>query len=246
MLAVIGGSGLYGLTGLESGAGEPPETPYGKASAAISLGQLSPSGRQVAFLARHGTDHRFAPHRVPYRANIWALREAGASEIVAVNSVGSLRPQWQPGSLVLPDQLIDYTWGRESTFAAADDPVVHLDFTHPYSPELRQRVLRAAAAVGEEIIDGATYGATQGPRFETPAEIRRMQRDGCDLVGMTGMPEAILAREAGLAYCAICVAGNLAAGLAGPDQVLRQEEVAATTADSLDAVVRIIAAIDGT
>lgn len=245
MLAVIGGSGLYGLAGLEGPVSPPPETPYGKAASPISVGRLSEEGPQVAFLARHGSDHSLAPHRVPYRANIWALRERGAREVIAVNSVGSLRLEWSAGSLVLPDQLIDYSWGRESSFAGPEDPVLHLDFSHPYTPELRERVLQAAADIGMAVVDGATYGCTQGPRFETPAEIKRMQRDGCDLVGMTGMPEAILAREAGLAYVSICVVGNLAAGLAGPGQILHHDEVTAATADSLDGVVRIIAATVG-
>lgn len=246
MLAVIGGSGLYGLAGLDTAPGPPAETPYGPAASPLSRGRLRPDGDELIFLARHGHAHSFAPHRVPYRANIAALRDAGATSVVAVNSVGSLRPEWGPGSLVLPDQLIDYTWGREGTFAGDGDPVMHLDFSHPYTPRLRERVLAAAAAAGDELIDGATYGCTQGPRFETPAEIRRMRRDGCDLVGMTAMPEAILAREAGLDYCSICVVGNLAAGLAGPDQMLDHAAIAAATADSLGAVARIIACINGT
>lgn len=245
MLAVIGGSGLYGMAGLEFGSGAPPSTPYGEASSAIGVGRIGDRGEEVAFLARHGIDHRYAPHRVPYRANIWALREAGVREILAVNSVGSLRPEWGPGSTVLPDQLIDYSWGREQTFAGPEDPVRHLDFSHPYTPEMRARILATAGGIGVSVVDGATYGCTQGPRFETPAEIMRMRRDGCDLVGMTAMPEAILARELGLSYVAICIVGNLAAGLGGPDQVLRHEEVAAATADSIGGVVRIIAAING-
>lgn len=250
MLGVIGGSGLYSLAGLGQPGSEPrvavaqvlAETPFGQVSSPLEIKRLEKSGRgEIAFIARHGADHSIPPHQVPYRANIWALRAAGVEEILAVNSVGSLRTEWEPGSLVIPDQLIDYTWGRELSFAGAGDPVQHLDFSNPYTPALRGRVLAAAASLDQPIIDGATYGCTQGPRFETPAEIRRMAGDGCDLVGMTAMPEAILARELGLAYCAICIVGNLAAGLAGPDQVLSHDDIAATTALSLAAALRIIA-----
>lgn len=241
MLAVIGGSGLSRIAGLEQAGDDPIATPYGPTSSPLARGRPGTGdGEEIVFLARHGPAHTIAPHLVPYRANLWALQDAGATEIVTVNSVGSLRTEWEPGRIVLPDQLIDYTWGRDLTFAEPEGPFVHFDFSHPYTPALRERVLAAAAAIGQPLVDGATYGCTQGPRFETPAEIRRMAGDGCDLVGMTAMPEAGLARELGLAYCAICIVGNLAAGLAGPDQVLRHDDIEAATALSLDAAVRII------
>jgi 5'-methylthioinosine phosphorylase len=240
MLGVIGGTGLYRL-GESEPEPAPRQTPYGTAASPLFVSRLPGREEAVLFLARHGVDHAYAPHLVPYRANLWALREAGVDAVVAVNSVGSLRVEWGPGSLVVPDQLIDYTWGREQTFAGPGDPVRHLDFSHPYTPSLRARMLAAAEAVGAPVVDGATYGCTQGPRFETPAEIRRMQVDGCDLVGMTGMPEAILARELDLPFASICVVGNLAAGLAGPGQVLDHESVAAASEPAMAAVAAILA-----
>jgi 5'-deoxy-5'-methylthioadenosine phosphorylase len=242
MLGIIGGTGLHAIAGLRRPEGEPPpETPYGVASSALSAGRITEEGEEVCFLLRHGPGHTYAPHEVPYRANIWALREAGVTEIVAVNSVGSLRHDWGCGNIVLPDQIIDYTWGRELSFRQPGEPVVHLDFSHPYTEELRHRILDAAAKEGVGVFDGGTYGCTQGPRFETPAEIRRMAQDGCDIVGMTAMPEAYLAREAGLAYAAICVVGNLAAGLAGPAQVIVHEEIAAATKKANATAQRILA-----
>lgn len=247
MLGVIGGTGLYRLEGLiasgdGAAGGEAPRTPFGVAASPLVCGRLGSGGGAMAFLARHGARHALAPHLVPYRANIWALREAGVTAVLAVNSVGSLRKEWGPGTLVVPDQLIDYTWGREQTFAGPDEPVVHLDFSQPYTPASRQRVLTAARELGLDVVDGAVYGCTQGPRFETPAEIRRMTGDGCDLVGMTGMPEAILARELDLPYASICVVGNLAAGLDGSGPI-EHEAVAAASALSLGAVQEIIATL---
>lgn len=243
MLGVIGGTGLYRL-----GDGDPDpasaQTPYGETSSPlVHVARLNGRESKFVFLARHGVDHSIAPHHVPYRANLWALREVGVDAVVAINSVGSLRLEWGPGTLVLPDQLIDYTWGRELTFAGPDDPVQHLDFSEPYTQSLRARLLDAARSAELELVDGATYGCTQGPRFETPAEIRRMSVDGCDLVGMTGMPEAILARELDLPFASICVIGNLAAGLAGQGQVLDHETVAAASAPAMEAVVAILGAL---
>jgi 5'-methylthioadenosine phosphorylase len=210
MLAIIGGSGLTRLSSLAVAHREVVRTPYGDVSSALLFGQIA--GHDTVFLARHGHGHTIPPHRVNYRANLWALRHKGARCVVAVASVGGIKG-CLPGDLVLPHQLIDYTSGRASTFFdGGDREVKHIDFTHPYSQDLRRKCLRAAGDAGIPIIDGGVYGAVNGPRLETAAEIDRMERDGATLVGMTGMPEAVLAREAGLPYVAICIVVNHAAG----------------------------------
>ena len=210
-LAVIGGTGLYNFPGLQDVQRRAIETPYGEASGAIVVGTLG--GRTIAFLARHGEDHRHAPHRVNYRANVWALYEAGARRMVGVNAVGGIRGDMGPRVLSVPDQLIDYTSGRLSSFSDVDGrKVEHIDFTEPYSADMRQRLLAAARRASIPVSDGGCYGATQGPRLETRAEIARMKRDGCDLVGMTGMPEAALARELGIDYACLALVANWAAG----------------------------------
>ncbi len=212
MLAIIGGSGLTQLASLDLSHQEVVRTPYGEPSGALSFGRI---GKQdVVFLARHGYGHTIPPHLVNYRANIWALAHgAKATRIVSVASVGGIRADLKPGSLIAPHQIIDYTWGREVTFHdRLDVPVVHIDFTEPYDKLLRQQLIEAAARAGEKMLDGAVYAATQGPRLETAAEINRYERDGADIVGMTGMPEASLAREAGIPYAALTVVANWAAG----------------------------------
>ncbi|MCC7325490.1 MAG: S-methyl-5'-thioinosine phosphorylase [Burkholderiales bacterium] len=210
MLAIIGGSGLTRLSTLAIAHREVVRTPYGDPSSALLFGQIG--GRDAVFLARHGHGHTIPPHRVNYRANIWALRNKGARAVLAVASVGGIRA-CDAGDLVLPHQLIDYTSGRQTTFFdSGEGAVVHVDFTHPYSPELRECCLDAARIAGIALRDGGVYGAVNGPRLETVAEIDRLERDGATMVGMTGMPEAALAREAGLAYAAICVVVNHAAG----------------------------------
>ena len=211
LVAIIGGSGLSQLGNMEVTQRRVARTPYGEPSGPLTLGRIK--GREVVFLARHGYGHTIAPHEVNYRANIWALKDAGAESVVSVASVGGIRADIQPGMLVLPDQVIDYTWGRSSTFfEGAGVPVNHIDFTEPYSRQVRKKLLKAATACGEKIIDGGVYGATQGPRLETAAEITRLERDGAHIVGMTGMPEAALAREVSLDYAAIAVVANYAAG----------------------------------
>ena len=210
MLAIIGGSGLTRLSTLAVAHREVVRTPWGEPSSALLFGQIA--GRDAVFLARHGHGHTIPPHRVNYRANLWALKERGATAVVAVASVGGIR-EAPAGALILPHQLIDYTHDRPSTFFdGGDGKVVHVDFTHPYSPALRATCLAAAAAAGIALADGGVYGAVSGPRLETAAEIDRMERDGATLVGMTGMPEAALARELDLPYAAICVVVNHAAG----------------------------------
>jgi len=187
-------------------------TPYGEPSGALTFGSIG--GREVVFLARHGHGHTIPPHLVNYRANICALAQtAGATQIVSVGSAGGIRPDFAPGVLVLPDQIIDYTWGRQITFHdSREAQVVHIDFTDPYDTGLRAQLLAAAGAAEESLIDGAVYAATQGPRLETAAEVTRLERDGAHIVGMTGMPEASLAREAGVPYAALTVIANWAAG----------------------------------
>ncbi|MFW6041542.1 MAG: S-methyl-5'-thioinosine phosphorylase [Guyparkeria sp.] len=211
-LAIIGGTGLSQIEGIEDVRHQMVSTPFGEPSGPLTIGRLQ--GCDVVFLPRHGYNHRIPPHQVNYRANIWALREMGVSRILAVAAVGGIHPDMGPGALVVPDQLIDYIWGRPSTFYEGDlDSVTHVDFTYPYDQTLRQAFLAAGQALGLELIDGGTYGATQGPRLETAAEIRRLQRDGCDVVGMTGMPEAVLAREAEIDYASLNVVANWAAGI---------------------------------
>jgi 5'-methylthioadenosine phosphorylase len=182
-----------------------------------------------------------APHEVNYRANMWALKEEGVSGVVSVASVGGIRRDVLPGALLVPDQIIDYTWGRRSTFfEGAGAPVTHIDFTEPYTESLRQRILAAARACGEAILEGGTYAATQGPRLETAAEINRLERDGCDVVGMTGMPEAALARELELEYAAIAVSANFAAGRGDSAHAVPMEKIEAVLAEAMGRVRRII------
>jgi 5'-methylthioinosine phosphorylase len=213
---VIGGTGLYSLPDLRVTESRQVDTPYGQPSDAIRIGELK--GKSLAFLARHGDDHRIPPHKVNYRANLWALRELGVKRVMAVAAVGGITPEMRPARLVFPDQVIDYTWGREHTYAdGSAEQVQHVDFSHPYTPALREQFIAAARQLRLDAVEAGVYGATQGPRLESIAEIQRMQRDGCDLVGMTGMPEAGLARELGLDYACCAVVVNWAAGLGSGD-----------------------------
>ena len=233
MLAIIGGSGLTRLSTLAVAHREVVRTPYGEPSSALIFGQIA--GRDVVFLARHGHGHTIPPHRVNYRANVWALKQRGVDTILAVASVGAISARCAPGDLVLPDQLIDYTGGRHSTFFDGEDRnVVHIDFTHPYSAALRGRCLAAARAAGIAVHDGGVYGAVSGPRLETAAEINRMERDGATIVGMTGMPEAALARELGIAYAVIAVIVNHAAGRGESAQAVAIERIAGILETAMD------------
>ena len=229
-LAIIGGTGLDALGILQVHKREVISTPFGEPSGPISHGSLF--GQEVLFLPRHGYSHGLPPHQVNYRANLWALREAGAGAVLAVAAVGGIRADMGPGQLIIPDQLIDYTWGRASTFfesgaesgeGIGDTSVTHIDFTEPYCDELRQQLLKAAFAANIGVVDGGTYAATQGPRLETRAEIERLERDGCHLVGMTGMPEAALARELELCYACCAVVANWAAGKA--EGIITMEDI---------------------
>ena len=210
-IAIIGGSGLDRLEGIEDSRAESTTTPYGDPSDSLTIGLLQ--GESLIFLARHGAAHTIPPHRVNYRANLWALQQAGADTIISVCAVGGIRADIKPGMIVIPDQIVDYTWSREHTLYDQDlESVTHIDFTEPYCEKLRQALIDAAGDAAIKISPNATYGATQGPRLETAAEIDRMEKDGCDIVGMTGMPEASIARELGLCYAAIAVSANNAAG----------------------------------
>lgn len=236
-IAIIGGSGLTKLENLEITRRESADTPYGEPSGPIVYGRLR--GQEVAFLPRHGVNHTIPPHRVNYRANIWALKQAGIAKIIAVAAVGGITEGLQARDLMLPDQIIDYTYDRAHTFFdGADGKVTHVDFTYPYCPELRQRLLQGAREAGIAVAEQGTYGATQGPRFETAAEILRMERDGADVVGMTGMPEAALARELDIRYAAIAVVVNRAAGK--EQNVISLKEIEAHLESGMATVRRLL------
>ena len=239
MYAIIGGSGLAKLSALQSVRRQVVRSPYGEPSGALTFGLFA--GREVVFLARHGYGHTIAPHEINYRANIWALKELGVQGIFAVATVGGVRADLGPGTLVVPDQIIDYTHSRKATFyEGAEAQVTHIDFTVPYSKRLRALLLEAAHAAGEAVVDGATYACTQGPRLETAAEIERIARDGGDLVGMTGMPEAALAREAGLDYAVLGVVVNHAAGRGESRQEIKLEDLEGVMRQTVTRAVRIL------
>jgi len=242
MLAVIGGSGLSQLANLEVRQRKVARTPYGEPSGPLVVGSVA--GREIVFLARHGYGHTIPPHQVNYRANLWALRDIGVDQVVSIASVGSIRSGLGPGALLVPDQILDYTWGRASTFfEGTEAPVTHIDFTEPYAEVQRRRILAAAAACGETVLDGGVYATTQGPRLETAAEITRLERDGADVVGMTGMPEAALAREIDLAYAAIAVVANHAAGRGESARAIPLERIQAVLDQAMQRVRRIIEAL---
>ena len=232
MLGIIGGTGLTQLYNLEITRREIVRTPFGDASGALTFGKLN--GRDVVFLARHGYGHTIPPHEVNYRANIWALHSEGAARVVSVASVGGIRADLLPGTLVIPHQVLDYTWGRKHTFfEGPDQPVTHIDFTHPYCEVLRERLLKAAAAAGQAIVNNGVYAATQGPRLESAAEIDRLERDGAVMVGMTGMPEAALAKEIGMRYAAVAVVVNHAAGRGDSSEEIHLDQINAVLKASM-------------
>ena len=239
VLGIIVGSGLARLASLEAARRLPVRTPYGKPSAALIAGKIG--GRKAVFLARHGDGHVLAPHEINYRANLWALRTVKVTDVVSIATVGGIRADLAPGTLAVPDQIIDYTWGRASTFSPLRGrEVMHVDFTHPYCEAMRRRLLAAARSVGEAVVAGGTYAATQGPRLESAAEISRLERDGADMVGMTGMPEAALAREAGLCYAAIAVVVNHAAGRRASAQAISHADIEEVQRGAMVRVERVI------
>lgn len=225
MDAVLGGSKLTSLPNMTDIRTEKVTTPYGDPSATISIGRVG--GREVAFLPRHGNPHMFAPHAINYRANLWALKEIGARRVFSVATSGGIRDTFKAGDFVVPDQIIDYTHGRADTYFDGLDgkPVHHIDFTQPYHEGVRQAILKAVRDAGETAHDGGCYGCCNGPRLETAAEIRMLKRDGCDLVGQTGMPEAALAVELELPYAALCPIVNPAAGIGGSAAAISREEI---------------------
>jgi 5'-methylthioadenosine phosphorylase len=240
MLAVIGGTGLTQLANLDVSRRQVASTPYGEPSGPLTFGAIR--GVSVIFLARHGYGHTIPPHQVNYRANLWALKEQGAREVVSVVSVGGIRHDLGPGKIVIPHQIIDYTWGRMNTFFEGDAAVKHIDFTRPYAAGLRTRLLTAARKSGEAAADGAVYAATQGPRLETAAEIDRLERDGADIVGMTGMPEAALAREIDLDYAVVALVVNHAAGRGASARGVSLEQIEEVLKDAVGRVCKIIEA----
>ncbi|GMU42193.1 MAG: S-methyl-5'-thioinosine phosphorylase [Xanthomonadales bacterium] len=236
-IGIIGGTGFGRIAELGDAQSIDVETEYGQPSCALRLGELAGTG--VAFLARHGSPHRIAPHRVNYRANIAALKSVGVREILAINAVGGIAAWARAGALAIPDQLIDYTHGRLSSFSDHGERAVeHIDFSDPFDAPLRARLLTAANASGVTVHDGGCVAVTEGPRLETRAEIARLRRDGCDLVGMTSMPEAVLAREASLAYASIAVIANPAAGVA--EDVIGIHEIELTLAATMQRVLQVI------
>jgi len=229
--------GLLGGTGLDQfGPTETShivDTAYGRPSAALA--EYHVGDTQVFFLPRHGKRHQLPPHAVNYRANIEAFRQLEVEGVIAINAVGGIAEAYAPGTLAVPDQLIDYTWGRAHTFSmGAGDALSHIEFSAPFEGPLRSGLLGAAAAASIDVIDGGCVGICQGPRLETAAEIQRMRQDGCDLVGMTSMPEASLAREAGLDYASLCVSANWAAGVGG--EAVTMDDIAETLEKAMGGV----------
>jgi 5'-methylthioinosine phosphorylase len=239
MLGIIGGTGLTQLSCLQRSRREIARTPYGEASQPLVFGSLA--GVEVAFLARHGTGHTIPPHAVNYRANIWALHAAGVTNLLAIATVGGISSQLKTGDIVMPDQLIDYTHGRENTYHdGIVMPVKHIDFTSPYSSMLRNMFKQAAANINQALCDGGVYACVQGPRLETAAEINRLERDGATIVGMTGMPEAILAHELGIHYAALCPVVNLAAGRGDSSQGINFADISANLERTMQKVCGLI------
>jgi len=240
MLAIIGGTGLTSLDGLNITEEKVVTTPFGEPSSELVIGEFQ--GKSVIFLPRHGQQHSIPPHKINYRANIWALHRLGVSKVVAVAAVGGIRQDMAPGVLAVADQIIDYTYGREHSFFSDDfSSDRHIDFTFPYDETLRQQILQAAKAANVSIVKDGTYGAVQGPRLETAAEIKRMAQDGCSLVGMTGMPEASLARELNMDYATIALSANWAAGLS--DSVITMTEIEQTVANGISQIKKILSTL---
>lgn len=239
MLAIIGGRGLTELASLKITHRQVLRTPYGEPSCAFLFGTLN--DHEVIFLARHGYGYTIPPHLVNYRANLWALREQGVTEVVSVATVGGIRADLTPGTLVVPDQIIDYTHGRDATFFdLRNTSYTNIDFTQPYCPKLRSRILRSAAEIQKPCVDGGVYAATQGPRLDSAAEINRYERDGADMVGMTGMPETALAMELEMKYATLAVVVNYAAGRGDSKSAINMERVNITANEAMVRVREIL------
>jgi len=239
MIAVIGGSGLTQLANLQITRRQIVRTPYGEPSGPLTFGRIG--DQEAVFLARHGYGHTLAPHEVNYRANLWAIHAQKVTRVVAIATVGGISANLGAGTIAVPDQIIDYTWGRPSTyFEGAEQPVTHIDFTYPYNEELRKLAIGSAKEAGVAVVDGGTYAAVQGPRLETKAEIDRLERDGATMVGMTGMPEAALARELGLAYAHLCVVVNPAAGRGASARAVSMEEIGRVIEETMGRIRSIV------
>jgi purine nucleoside phosphorylase len=237
-LALVGGTGLTELD--DSLETIPVETPFGNPSADIRVIENGPV--RLLFLPRHGNPHRFPPHRVNYRANMWALREAGADHVLAVYAVGGVCKPYGPATLAAPDQLIDYSWGRQHTYSDSENNALeHVDFTHPYAGPLRNFLLQAAAASAIDVVDGGCIGVFQGPRLETAAEVEKARRDGCHMAGMTALPEAGLARELGLDYAGLAVVSNWGAGVTA--DLLSEDDIAETLKEPMARVRKLLRAL---
>jgi 5'-methylthioinosine phosphorylase len=238
MIGIIGGTGLSQLDGFDIQEQKWCETPFGEPSSILSFGDFN--GQRVVFLARHGVPHKVAPHLINYRANLSAFKQLGVTQVIAVNAVGGIHSQMGPTSIAVPDQIIDYTYGRAATIydGCHVESVDHVDFSFPYTESIRQSLINASKSADIALLESATYGATQGPRLESAAEVKRMQRDGCDMVGMTGMPEASLARELGLDYACLALSVNWAAGKT--DQVITMKEIEEAVHIGMDKVHRIL------
>lgn len=237
-VGIIGGSGFYSL--LEGADEHTVATPYGEPSDAVTVGALA--GRPVAFLPRHGAGHRYPPHLVPYRANLWALRSLGVRQVVSLSAVGSLRADQPTGTLVVPDQVVDRTWGRPHTFYDRAEGVGHISFADPYCPRGRAAAVGAASAP----VDGGTLVVVNGPRFSSRAESLEFQRNGWSIIGMTGMPEAALARELGLCYTNLALVTDLDAGVEAGEGVTHAEVLAAFAVNLprlRDLLVELLAAL---
>lgn len=241
MLAIIGGTGLTNLPNLEITKKEVVRTPYGDPSGYLTYGHIGDAA--VVFLARHGYGHTLPPHEVNYRANIWALKSVGVTRVMAVNAVGGIAESMGPGVLAVPDQVIDYTYSRKLTFFEGNSAVTHIDFTEPYCALARLLYLGAANAAGIAVLEGGTLGVTQGPRLETRAEVARLARDGCSMVGMTTMPEASLAREQELSYATLALSMNHAAGLGTSAHGIKLADAEAVLKVGMEKVKAILARV---
>jgi 5'-methylthioadenosine phosphorylase len=239
MIGIIGGSGLYTIEGVVIKKVKRLSTPYGVPSDSYRIGKLS--GRDVVFLPRHGSLHNILPHRINYRANIWGFKKIGVERVISIGAAGGINPGMKPGMIVVPDQIIDMTKGRDGTFFEGEEGVIHVDLTEPYCPELRENIIRAGTKSGLKLKKSGTYICTHGPRLETKAEIQFFSKIGADIVGMTAMPEAALAREAELCYAGISVISNYAAGIKEKRLTVKEVlEVMARTAGQVREILSMV------
>ncbi|MGE4596523.1 MAG: S-methyl-5'-thioinosine phosphorylase [Methylophilaceae bacterium] len=239
MFGIIGGTGLVSMKDLITEQEKVIETPYGNPSGALVFGMLGKI--KIVFLARHGQDHSIPPHLINYQANLWALHSVGIKNIIAVSTVGSIDTKLMPGIIVFPSQIIDYTHNRIHTFFdGVDHPVDHIDFTYPYHEELRHVFIQSASKIKTPYCEDGIYAATQGPRLETAAEINRYEKDGATIVGMTGMPEAALAKELGINYAAICPVANHAAGRGLSEKGVTHQEINVNSEKIMKNVINLL------